>query len=207
LNCVITYSIVGLVEITELKGEVNVRKRKLNKVNDYGDHLGVVPSNDDKLEFLIDKEDYKLLKDFTLRVEWRNEVPYLRYAVQEQYEATSFYAINVIMEAHGLDGGMTTRKNRNYFDLRKSNIVSVDHSSLNATQKVRNQKTKKSSKFKGVYWNRQARKFQAGVHYKGKAYYCGNYHEEVDAARAYDAKALEVFGDVAMTNEKLGLLT
>lgn len=41
---------------------------------------------------------------------------------------------------------------------------------------------------------------------RGIRYYLGSFIDIRDAARAYDKKAVELNGEFALTNEKLGLL-
>jgi hypothetical protein len=75
-----------------------------------------------------------------------------------------------------------------------------------AGQNARNRRkpmSGKSSRFKGV--TKQGHKFHAQLEHNDKNHYLGTFTDELDAARAYDAKAIEVFGEFAATNEKLGL--
>jgi hypothetical protein len=55
-----------------------------------------------------------------------------------------------------------------------------------------------SSKFKGVTLFRN--KWMAQLRYNDKHYYLGVFHGEIDAARAYDKKAIELFGVFARPN-------
>lgn len=57
-----------------------------------------------------------------------------------------------------------------------------------------------SSRFKGVTWNKQARKWQAQIKVHGRNRYLGLHVIEEDAARAYDTAAREAFGEFAWLN-------
>jgi len=57
-----------------------------------------------------------------------------------------------------------------------------------------------TSKFVGVYLDKRRNKWCASIKYKGEKYWCGSYDDEVDAARAYNVKALELFGEGAKLN-------
>lgn len=57
-----------------------------------------------------------------------------------------------------------------------------------------------SSRFKGVYWERDRRRYRAAIRLNGKSLRLGRYRHEEDAAKAYDVKAVELFGEFAATN-------
>lgn len=64
----------------------------------------------------------------------------------------------------------------------------------------------KSSRFKGVS-RAGPNHWQASIRIDGRTMALGWHRSEVDAARAYDAAALQAFGRFACTNDNLGLLT
>ncbi|NIO86130.1 MAG: hypothetical protein GTN53_36705 [Candidatus Aminicenantes bacterium] len=57
-----------------------------------------------------------------------------------------------------------------------------------------------SSQYKGVFWHKVGRKWEARITYKGNTNYLGLYENERDAARAYDEKAKELYGEYAYLN-------
>lgn len=64
------------------------------------------------------------------------------------------------------------------------------------------QKGKHKSKYKGVYWNKKSKKWRATISVNWKRVSLGLYHNPIDAAKAYDKKAFEVFGEHAGFNFK-----
>jgi hypothetical protein len=62
------------------------------------------------------------------------------------------------------------------------------------------------SGFKGVSWNTRIGRWVAQIGANGKRYPLGCFDLPEDAARAYDDKAIELFGEFARTNAMLGLL-
>jgi hypothetical protein len=54
--------------------------------------------------------------------------------------------------------------------------------------------------FKGLRWGKNNRKWIAQLGHAGRNYYLGQYGDPRDAARAYDRKAIELFGEFALTN-------
>lgn len=63
----------------------------------------------------------------------------------------------------------------------------------------------KSSSHKGVSWYKKTQKWRAQITFSQKVILIGYFATELEAARAYDAKAIELFGEFARTNEMLGL--
>lgn len=58
-----------------------------------------------------------------------------------------------------------------------------------------------TSGFKGVCFHNRDKLFRARIGYKGTVIYIGGYHNSYDAARAYNNKALELYGEFACLNE------
>jgi hypothetical protein len=58
-----------------------------------------------------------------------------------------------------------------------------------------------SSAFKGVYWSKQAQKWQAYINYQQKRSHLGLFANEIEAAKAYNKAALEYFGEFARINQ------
>lgn len=59
---------------------------------------------------------------------------------------------------------------------------------------------KTSSKYKGVCWDKSKNKWVATMTHDKKSIYLGRFNNEIDAAKAYDAKAKEICGDKAILN-------
>jgi hypothetical protein len=95
-------------------------------------------------------------------------------------------------------------RNGKTLDDRKDNLRSSDKK-VNAYN-MRSSKHQKIGRFKGVFrsqtrsvrWRAQIGITEANG--KLKQYHLGSYGTEEEAARAYDAKALELFGDAAALN-------
>lgn len=108
---------------------------------------------------------------------------------------------NILMHRFILNvpkGKQTDHRNHNGLDNRECNIRICTHA-----QNVRNQrKTRGTSKYKGVYWRKDDKRWQAGLNYKSKTVYLGCFKDEIKAAYAYDKKAKELFGEFAHLNFK-----
>jgi len=98
-------------------------------------------------------------------------------------------------------GMLTDHRDGNGLNNCRSNIRICTHS-----QNQMNSKKPKgncSSVYKGVHWRKSRNRWVAHVFINGKPHYAGIFREEQDAARAYDKKALEIFGKFARTNKQL----
>lgn len=58
-----------------------------------------------------------------------------------------------------------------------------------------------TSRFKGVFWSRQAQKWQTRIRAEGKSKHLGYSLNEVDAAILYNQAAARYFGEFARLNE------
>jgi len=57
-----------------------------------------------------------------------------------------------------------------------------------------------SSRYKGVHFHKRLKKFQASITLNQKRYHLGYFKSEIEAAIAYDIKAIDFFGEFAYLN-------
>ena len=79
---------------------------------------------------------------------------------------------------------------------RRSNLRIATLSQNAANRKPRHGE----SPYRGVHWNRDSMKWCARIGYCSRNYHLGLYEDEKEAAKAYDAKARELFGEYARLN-------
>lgn len=77
-------------------------------------------------------------------------------------------------------------------DNRRANLRLCTHAENHANQR---KKDGASSRFKGVTWSKKQKKWVARIHIS-----LGAYDNEEEAARAYDAKMKELYGEHARVN-------
>lgn len=84
-------------------------------------------------------------------------------------------------------------------DNRRGNLRVTDQvgNQANRTNLGRNS----STGYKGVSWHKGGGKYEAGVSLRGKRHFLGLFVDKHEAARAYNVKALELFGEFARLNE------
>lgn len=92
--------------------------------------------------------------------------------------------------------------NRNSLDNRLENLRLCSRSQNLSNMSNQIRKSSLSSKFKGVCYDTNRQRWKAYIKQDGALLNIGRYHSEEEAARAYDAKAREMFGEFANVNFK-----
>lgn len=96
------------------------------------------------------------------------------------------------------DGYLIDHKNHNTLDNRKTNIRYATKQQNQMNQRI--QKKLKTSMYKGVSWDNEKEKWVSVIKKNYKGVHLGRYEKEEEAAKAYDRKALELFGEFAYLN-------
>jgi hypothetical protein len=94
-------------------------------------------------------------------------------------------------------GLVVDHKNRSGLNNRKSNLRPCTIAQNNRNSGPHHNAT---SKYKGVLWNKAARKWQARIRPNRRQIHLGFFTDEIEAAIAYDRKAEQVFGEFAYLN-------
>lgn len=89
-------------------------------------------------------------------------------------------------------------KNKNRLDFRKENLFFSSHGGKK--QRAKKQEGT-SSIYKGVSFKKTNSNWSAQIGFNGKKIYIGQYPTQRQAAIAYNAKAKELFGDLAYQND------
>lgn len=82
------------------------------------------------------------------------------------------------------------------------NIIGQDNSartiSVERSIKAYRSKKRNTSKYRGVCWDKN--KWRSVIYHQGKQHSIGRFTDEIEAAKAYDKRAIELFGDKAVLN-------
>ena len=95
------------------------------------------------------------------------------------------------------DGMVVDHIDGNSLNNRRSNLrICTPRQNTANRAKTRNG----TSRFKGVHFCTRDRKWRAQIGVDGARRFIGDFDDEVEAARAYDRKAAELFGEFAYLN-------
>ena len=98
---------------------------------------------------------------------------------------------------HPPKGKQVDHRNHKPLDCRRSEMR-ICTCSENMQNQV--QQKGRSSQFKGVSWHKANANWTAQIKHNGKQIHLGCFAIEEEAARGYDAKAIELFGEFALLN-------
>lgn len=139
---------------------------------------------------IIDAADYEWLSQY----KWRAS-----HNTGKWYAATTIKNKNVLMHRLIMDppeGMVVDHVNRNGLDNRHGNlrICTPQQNNYNC------RRARGTSKYKGVSFEKITGRWRASIVYRGERFNLGAYDSEEEAARAYDHKAIELFGEFAYLN-------
>lgn len=165
-----------------------------------GTPMKKIPLGNNKGFALIDDEDFELVSQHKWRIQQGNHTDYAKGNIKRAGKGTTMYMHRLLMgepKDKGIDHIDGDGLNNQRENLR---ICTRSQNQMNR------QKTRGSSQFKGVSWNKDRGKWLAQIKKDGKRQHLGRYDSLVDAARAYDKAALELFGEFAYLNFKESIL-
>ena len=141
-------------------------------------------------ETIVDDNDYDYLSQF----KWCYHKGYAARNIRlENGKQTTIKMHRIIIDCP--QGLLVDHINGDSLDNRRSNLRIVTNQQNNM-----NKKHYSRSGFKGVYFNKLAQKWHAQIALNNKVIYLGLFNDLVEAAKAYDKKALELFGEYARLN-------
>lgn len=145
---------------------------------------------------IVDDESFALVKD----IPWT--LTKLGYPMKTIFEtgkthstrkAKTIYLHKLLVDCP--KGMVVDHKNLNKLDNRLSNLRVCSHSQNHSNSKLQKNNT---SGFKGV--TKAKNKWHARIKLMGKDIHLGNFSSKSSAAKAYNEKALELFGEFSLGN-------
>jgi len=136
--------------------------------------------------------------------EWLNSIKWhLRKSKHTYYAMTWTNSHDKKISMHELIMGPTPKgmeidhKITNGLHNYRSNLRFCTHSQNMMNQ---NNQENKSSKYKGVYWDNTKNRWFASIQKDSKKIWCKRFKTEIEAAKAYNTKAIELFAEFARLN-------
>lgn len=152
-------------------------------------------------EALVDDEDYDYLTRWKWCF-WRGGPRRTGYAVRLECvdgKSKFIHMHRVVAERHGLklDGLQVDHIDRSGLNNQQANLRVATRSQNNANAGLRKDNT---SGFKGVFWHRHTRTWQAQIRVSGRHISLGRFDDPREAARAYNDAAVKHFGEFSCLN-------
>lgn len=148
---------------------------------------------------IVDDIDYDWVSQcrWYAHVKKKRRVP-VAYAVRKDAEGKMISMAVEIAKYAGIwvDGCEIDHRDANRLNNTRQNLRAVTVSQNQANQIPR----PGTSKYKGVSWDASRGLWRADIRHNYKRIPLGRFESEEDAARAYDQKALELFGEHARLN-------
>lgn len=119
-----------------------------------------------------------------------NEIDY--FAIVDVNTAEVYLLKNSSLEVKGICKEKVEEYSIKIYPLIDKGDI-TDTKNIKAWRHIR--PVKASSEFKGVSWNKEKKKWRAGITVLGKYKHIGYYGKEEEAARAYDETVKELFGN------------
>ena len=143
----------------------------------------------------VDDENYEQLNQWKWHIDKGGRTFYARHNVQLPQKRISLSMHRFILNAP-----------------RNIQVDHIDHNGLNnqrnnlrlcnGTQNCQNRSARlHSSRFKGVVWRENNKKWQSRIKVNGNEKHLGIFTKELDAARAYNHAAINAFGPFADINQ------
>jgi hypothetical protein len=141
----------------------------------------------------VDDEDYDVLNKW----KWcADKSTYTTYAVRRIESGSTIKKIYMHREIMG-DVDRVDHVDRDGLNNQRNNLRACN-ASTNSQNMMR---TKPSvTGYKGVHLDKRDGVYQVEIWLNNKRFYLGRFRDAIDAARAYDAKARELFGEFARPN-------
>lgn len=146
---------------------------------------------------IVDDDDYDYLMQWKWHVKPNTKVFYairnLNWSLNGHPKVSCVW---MHRELIGISGLLVDHINRDGLDNRRANLrlATKSQNGMNSRDK------RGTSRYKGVSWENENSAWYARITIGYRPIFWGRFQSEEEAARAYDAKAIELFGEFANLN-------
>ena len=164
----------------------------------YGEAFRIIPLTKG-LVAIVSPEDYDRLSAYSWYASRCRHTFYAQRSERSKFGFKKQYHLSMHREVLGVfDDKLVDHQNHNGLDNRRSNLRI-------ATPKENGWNRRKTtafstSRYKGVCWSKKEHKWHAQIKENGRQTTIGYFDDETEAARAYDTKAKELYGQFAALN-------
>lgn len=144
---------------------------------------------------VVDASDYEWLMQWKWYAHWSPQMKSF-YAKARSRDGNSELNMHSLI-AGTPKGHQTDHENHLTLDNRRNNVRPATAEQNAANRRIRSDN---KSGYRGVHWNVRAGKWYAAANRGGERFFAGAFDLAIDAARAYDAKAREIYGAFAKLN-------
>jgi hypothetical protein len=145
---------------------------------------------------ILDQEDYCRLRKYRWIVYGRGQSLYaFRYKFIGPNTTTMMSMHREILVS--TDGRFVDHRNCNSLDNRRSNLRFATRAENNCNRRKQKNTT---SQYLGVCFDKRIKNWVGVVVHNKKRYWLGRFDSEIEAAKAYDEKANQLFGEFARLN-------
>lgn len=144
---------------------------------------------------IVDDEDFEFLSRLEPKIDISGELVFRR---ENRKNTIQIPIKEMILKPKSKT--FIINKNKNKLDVRKDNLFAVPISVLNHNYKENYKHTAKTSKYRGVSFNKSIGRWKGQICQDGKRY-CNTFKTEEMACKWYNKMARELYGEVAYQNK------
>jgi hypothetical protein len=146
---------------------------------------------------IVDLQDFYWLNKYRWVAYGKSDCPYaVRFACSSRGKVISFAMHREIMNPP--PRLLVDHRNNNTLDNRRDNLRLATRRQNTCNR--RKTKSKTSSRFIGVYFDKRSGKWAAKIKFMNKVIWLGRFNSEIDAAKTYDVAANKYHGEFARLN-------